>query len=46
MAVYLGNNPVSVYNGGQPIIVESGQYAWERYEYLGQMELTNRQQQW
>lgn len=33
MAVYLGNNPVSVYNGGQPIIVESGQYAWERYEY-------------
>ena len=32
MAVYLGNNPVSVYNGGQPIIVESGQYAWERYE--------------
>lgn len=34
MAVYLGTNPVSVYNGGQPIIVESGQYAWERYEYL------------
>lgn len=33
MAVYLGNNPVSVYNGGQPIIVESGQYAWERYKY-------------
>ena len=33
MAVYLGSNPVSVYNGGQPIIVESGQYAWERYEY-------------
>ena len=32
MAVYLGSNPVSVYNGGQPIIVESGQYAWERYE--------------
>ena len=34
MAVYLGNNPVSVYNGGQPIIVESGQYAWERYKYI------------
>ena len=34
MAVYLGSNPVSVYNGGQPIIVESGQYAWERYEYI------------
>ena len=34
MAVYLGNNPVSVYNGGQPIIVESGQYVWERYEYI------------